>query len=76
MGFKGPRYEKVCTSLLAEEVKHVEDSLKPIEDSWIEKRVSILSNGWKDAKNCPLINVVVVSPKGQCFLEQWIVKDR
>lgn len=34
-GFKGPGNEKVHTSLLDREVKHVEDSLKPIKDAWV-----------------------------------------
>ena len=32
-GFKGPSYEKMCTTSMYKEVKHVEDYLKPIKDS-------------------------------------------
>lgn len=49
-GYKDPGYEKVHRILLEREVKMVEDYLQPIRDSWIETSVSIVSNGWKDAK--------------------------
>ncbi|XP_059077784.1 uncharacterized protein LOC131876424 [Cryptomeria japonica] len=67
-GYKGPSYEKVHGTLLEKEVKRVEDALKPIRDSWVETGVTIVSDGWKDAKNRPLINVIAVSPKGAMFL--------
>ncbi|XP_057865649.2 uncharacterized protein LOC131073259 isoform X2 [Cryptomeria japonica] len=67
-GFKGPGYEKVRTILLDKEVKNVENSLKPIRDSWIETGVSIVSDGWKDARNCPLVNVLAVYTRGAMFL--------
>lgn len=57
----------IYTFLLDREVKHVEDSLKPIKDSWVKTRVSIISDGWKDARNHPLINIIVVSHKGNAF---------
>ena len=31
--------------------------------------MTIVSDGWKDARNCPLINVLAVSPKGAMFLK-------
>lgn len=65
--FTSPGYEKVLTTLLQKEKKSIEAQLKPIRDSWIEIGVSIVSDGWKDCKNYPLINVIAVSPKGQCF---------
>ncbi|XP_057832721.2 uncharacterized protein LOC131043529 [Cryptomeria japonica] len=68
-GYKGPGYEKVHGTLLDKEVNRVEDALKPIRDSWTETGVTIVSDGWKDAKNRPLINVIAVSPKGAIFLK-------
>lgn len=55
------------TTLLAREKNFVETSLKPIRDSWVESDVSIVSDGWKNCKNRPLINVITVSPKGAMF---------
>lgn len=67
-GFKGQGYEKVRTTLLDKEVKHVEDSLKPIKDSWFKTGVSIVSDRWKDARNRPLVNVIALSMRGAMFL--------
>lgn len=47
----------------------METSLQPIRDSWTKTGVSIVSDGWKDARNCPLINVIAVCPKGAMFLK-------
>lgn len=66
-GFTSPGYEKVHTNLLAREKNFVDQSLKPIRDSWGESSVSIVSDGWEDGKNRPLINVITVSPKGTMF---------
>ena len=68
-GYTGPGYEKVRTTLLTKEVKHIKASLAPIKASWKETGVSIISDGWKDAKNRPLINVIAMSPKGAMFLK-------
>lgn len=66
-GYKSPSYEMVRGTLSEREVKGIENALKPIRDSWTETSVSIVSNGWKDSKNHPLINVIAVSPKGATF---------
>lgn len=68
-GYKGLGYEKVRGSLLEKEVELVEGALKPIRDSWVETGVSIVSDGWKDSRNQPLINVIAVSPKGAMVLK-------
>jgi hypothetical protein len=62
-------YEKVRTTLLSRERASVEKQLKVIKDTWVETGVSIISDGWKDCKNRPLINVIAVSPKGAMFLK-------
>ncbi|XP_059066506.1 uncharacterized protein LOC131857797 [Cryptomeria japonica] len=67
-GFKGLVYEEVCTTLLDKEVKHVEDSLKPFRDSWIETSMSIVFDGWKDARNRLVVNVIAMSTRGAMFL--------
>ncbi|XP_057858497.2 uncharacterized protein LOC131067485 [Cryptomeria japonica] len=50
-GYTGPGYEKVCSTLLAKEVKNLENALAPIRNSWKQTGVSIISDGWKDTKN-------------------------
>eukprot|EP01018_Ginkgo_biloba_P009776 Gb_07735 [translate_table: standard] len=46
----------------------MEQSIEPIRASWRTIGVSIVSNGWTDARNKPLINVIVVYPKCSMFL--------
>eukprot|EP01018_Ginkgo_biloba_P004346 Gb_25212 [translate_table: standard] len=67
-GYKTPSFEKVRTTLLIKEKSLVEHSIEPIRVSWRTTGVSIVSDGWTDARNMPLINVIVVCPKGSMFL--------
>jgi hypothetical protein len=67
-GYRAPGYEKLRTTILHKERKNVDTLLKPIRDSWIQTGLSIVSDGWKDCKNRPLINVIAVCPKGPMFL--------
>ena len=62
-----PRYEKVCTTLLQKEKISIDKTLQPIRTSWKTSSITIVSDGWKDTRNQPLINVIVTSPKGAMF---------
>ena len=68
-GFKGPNYEKLRTVLLKKERLLLEDVLKPIRSSWSNTRVSIISDGWTDTRQRPLINIIASSPQGAMFLK-------
>eukprot|EP01018_Ginkgo_biloba_P023549 Gb_28141 [translate_table: standard] len=65
-GYKTPSFEKVWTTLLTK--KNLLWSIEPIRASWRTTGVSIVSDGWTDARNRPLINVIDVCPKGSMFL--------
>ena len=39
--------------------KEFEDVLEPIHFSWSSSRISIISDGWTDARNRPLIKIIV-----------------
>eukprot|EP01018_Ginkgo_biloba_P009952 Gb_24212 [translate_table: standard] len=67
-GYKTPSLEKVQTTLLTKEKSLVAQSIEPIRASWHTTGVSIVSDGWTDARNRPLINMIVVCPKGSMFL--------
>eukprot|EP01018_Ginkgo_biloba_P039580 Gb_22244 [translate_table: standard] len=67
-GYKTPSFEKVRTTLLTKKKSLVDQSIEPIRASWRRTGVSIVSDGWTDARNRPLINVIVVCPKGSMFL--------
>lgn len=68
-GYKSPGYEKVCTTLLALERQSVDRQLQAIRDTWAGTWVSIISDGWRDQRNRPLINVVAVCLQGAMFLK-------
>ena len=71
---KPPGYEKVRTTLLTSEKVRLEGALNPIRNSWHISGVSIISDGSKDQRNRPLINVIAQSPKGAMFLKAVDVK--
>ncbi|KAL7232464.1 hypothetical protein ACSBR2_010485 [Camellia fascicularis] len=47
-GYSPPTYDKLRTTLLAQEKAHVNRKLQPIKDSWKKKGVSICSDGWSN----------------------------
>eukprot|EP01018_Ginkgo_biloba_P036187 Gb_33622 [translate_table: standard] len=67
-GYKTPSFKKVQTTLLIKEKYLMEKSIEPIRASWQTTGVSIISYGWTNARNMPLVNVIVVCPKGLIFL--------
>jgi hypothetical protein len=68
-GYKSPGYEKVRTTLLSSERQSVDRQLQSIRDTWAETGVSIVSDGWRDQRNRPLINVIAICPQGAMFLK-------
>jgi len=54
--------------LLAKERSHVENLLQPIRDSWNDKGVTIVCDGWTNPQRIPLINFMVVNESGPMFL--------
>ena len=67
--YTSPGYEKLRTTLLQQEKAHIERALQPIKKSWKTSGLTIVSDGWKDTRNRPLINVIAISPKGAMFLK-------
>eukprot|EP01018_Ginkgo_biloba_P006698 Gb_18188 [translate_table: standard] len=59
---------KRCRPHCSQRKNLVEQSIEPIRASWQTTGVSIVSDGWIDARNRPLINVIAVCPKGSMFL--------
>jgi hypothetical protein len=68
-GYKSPGYEKVRTTLLASEKQYVDRQLQSIRETWIETGISIVSDGWRDQRNRPLINIIAICPQGAMFLK-------
>jgi hypothetical protein len=67
--YKSPGYEKVCTTLLSSERQTVDRKLQSIRETWAETGVSIVSDGWRDQRNHPLINVIAICLQGTMFLK-------
>ncbi|XP_058005467.1 uncharacterized protein LOC110671042 [Hevea brasiliensis] len=64
-----PGYNKLRTTLLQQEKANIERLLEPIKSTWLEKGISIVSNGWSDPQRRPLINFMVVSESGPMFIK-------
>ena len=50
MGYIPPGYNKLRTTLLLKERTHIEKLLRSIKDTWKEKGLSIVSDGWTDVQ--------------------------
>ncbi|XP_022869854.1 uncharacterized protein LOC111389199 [Olea europaea var. sylvestris] len=68
-GYLPPSYNKLRTTLLQKEKKNVERLLNPIKGTWVEKGVTIVSDGWSDPQRRPLINFMAVTESGPMFLK-------
>ncbi|KAH1257780.1 hypothetical protein GmHk_03G007665 [Glycine max] len=68
-GYQPPSYNKLRTTLLQNERRHVENLLQPIKNAWSQKGVSIVSDGWSDPQRRSLINFMVVTESGPMFLK-------
>ena len=68
-GYKPPSYNKLRTTLLTTERSHVENLLQPIRNSWNQKGVTIVSDGWSDLQRRSLINFMAITESGPIFLK-------
>ncbi|KAH7545623.1 hypothetical protein FEM48_Zijuj01G0113100 [Ziziphus jujuba var. spinosa] len=68
-GYTPPTYNRLRTTLLAQEKEHINRKLQPIRDSWKKKGVSTVSDGWPDRQRRPLINMMAASSGGAMFLK-------
>ncbi|XP_030963547.1 uncharacterized protein LOC115984664 [Quercus lobata] len=69
VGYIPPGYNKLRTTLLQKERAHIEKLLRSIKDTWKEKSLSIVSDGWTDVQKRPLINFMATSQKGPPFIK-------
>ncbi|XP_039819268.1 uncharacterized protein LOC120681712 [Panicum virgatum] len=67
-GDKSPSSEKARTSLLDACKRNVEQDLGALKNTWHTHGVSIVSDGWTNMKNKPLINVIASNSRGSMFL--------
>ena len=67
-GYKAPSFEKARTTLLDKCKRSVEKDLIPIKNTWYTQGVSIVTDGWTNVKNRPLINVIATNNRGAMFM--------
>lgn len=68
LGYTCPSYETSHTVLLENERVGVERELDDFKQKWPQYGISIVSNGWMDVKNQPLINILASNQFGSMFL--------
>lgn len=67
-GYIPPEYNLLRITLLQKERTNVEMMLQPIKETWNEKGVTIVCNGWADAQRRPLINFMGITEFGLMFI--------
>ncbi|GKD68650.1 hypothetical protein Tco_1322740 [Tanacetum coccineum] len=68
-GYVLPGYNKLRTTLLQQEKANVERLLKPIKETWREKWVMIVTDGWSDPHRRPITNFMATSKNGPMFIK-------
>jgi len=67
--YKLPSLISLRTTLLDKEKVSVAAELKSFMVSVQSSKATITSDGWSDTRNRPLLNLLMVTPKGEKFLE-------
>uniref|UniRef100_A0A2N9ITI2 BED-type domain-containing protein n=1 Tax=Fagus sylvatica TaxID=28930 RepID=A0A2N9ITI2_FAGSY len=68
-GFKGPTYQELRGPLLRNNVREVNDFMVDIKNDWKEYGCSVMSDGWTNQKQQPIMNFLVYCPRGTMFLK-------
>ena len=68
-GFKGPTYQELRGPLLRNNVREVNDFMVDIKNDWREYGCSVMSDGWTNQKQQPIMNFLVYCPRGTMFLK-------
>uniref|UniRef100_A0A7N2MM08 BED-type domain-containing protein n=1 Tax=Quercus lobata TaxID=97700 RepID=A0A7N2MM08_QUELO len=68
-GFKGPSFYELRGPLLKNAVHEVNDFLLDIKNDWKVYGCSLMSDGWTNQKQQPIMNFLVYCPRGAMFLK-------
>ncbi|CAN6463408.1 unnamed protein product [Victoria cruziana] len=69
--YKAPSFERATTVLLDNEKERVREEMDDFKQKWPIHGVSIISSGWANGKNQPLINVLASNLYGAAFLHAY-----
>lgn len=69
VGYKGPTYEKLRSTLMDKVKGDVNDCCKKLRDGWRETGCTILCDCWSDGRTKSLVVFSVTCPKGTLFLK-------
>ena len=67
-GYTGPGYNAFRGSLLKDARQRLDTELETFWQQAIATGIVMISDGWTDGNQRPLMNVLAATPKGQCFL--------
>ena len=69
LGFKGPSFYELRGPLLENAIHEVNDFLLDIKNYWKVYGCSVMSDGWTNQKQQPIMNFLVYCPRGAMFLK-------
>lgn len=69
VGYKPPGYEKLLTTLVDKEKTRLEEQTTSLKRVWAIEGCSIVMDGWTNARNRPLLNIMVTCNKGLYVLK-------
>ena len=67
--YKPPTVKALRTTLLKKEKETLEEELQAFKEGLSLSKGTITSDGWSDTRNRPLLNILLVSPKGEKFVK-------
>jgi hypothetical protein len=68
-GYKPPKHDALRNTLLDREKARIEKELQPILETLETQGCTLTSDGWSNTQNRPLLNYLLVTTKGNIFLE-------
>src|SRR6185436_6097850 len=66
--YKAPNRMKISTAMLADEVHQVEQSMASFKEEAVKHGVTLMSDGWTNVQNKPIINFLAATGDGCIFL--------
>jgi hypothetical protein len=67
--YKPPSVKALRTTLLQKEKEALDEELQSYKEGLSLSKGTVTSDGWSDTRNRPLLNVLLVSPKGEKFIK-------